>query len=75
MEHANGKIERTRNYFFFKSYPNVYKGSVINVGYKEVKAEKLKKDRKDVDWAKVVADTIAQATAILSLILLIDRLN
>ncbi|MFZ1254725.1 MAG: SLBB domain-containing protein [Saprospiraceae bacterium] len=75
VEHANGKIERTRNYFFFKSYPNVYKGSVINVGYKEVKAEKLKKDRKDVDWAKVVADTIAQATAILSLILLIDRLN
>ncbi len=75
VEHANGKIERSKNFIFWKSYPKVYKGSVINVGYKDVVPEKQKKDRKDVDWAKVVADTIGQATAILSLILLIDRLN
>ena len=75
VEHANGKIERTRRVFFFKTYPKVYKGSVINVGYKDAKLQKDKKEHKDVDWAKVVADSIAQATAILSLILLIDRLN
>jgi len=75
VEHANGKIERTRRVLFFRSYPKVYKGSVINVGYKDAKLQKEKKEHKDVDWAKVVADSIAQATAILSLILLIDRLN
>lgn len=75
VEHANGKIERTKHFLFFKSYPKVYKGSVINVGFKEITPEKQKKEKKDVDWGKVVADTIGQATAILSLILLIDRLN
>ncbi len=75
VEHANGKIERTKKFLFFKSYPKVYKGSVINVGYKEITPEKLKKEKKDIDWGKVVADTIGQATAILTLILLIDKLN
>jgi len=75
VEHANGRIDRTKQFLFFKVYPKVSKGSVINVGYKDHKPEKEKKEKKDVDWAKVVADSIAQATAILSLILLIDRLN
>ncbi len=75
VEHPNGKIDRTKHFLFFKIYPKVSKGSVVNVGYKEIKPEAQKKERKDVDWAKVVADSIAQATAILSLILLIDRLN
>ncbi len=75
VEHANGKISKTKRFLFFRSYPEVYKGSVINVGLKETSAEKQKKVKKDVDWGKVVADTIGQATAILSLILLIDRLN
>jgi protein involved in polysaccharide export with SLBB domain len=75
VEHANGKISKTGRFLFFRTYPEVYKGSVINVGLKETTAEKQKKVKKDVDWGKVVADTIGQATAILSLILLIDRLN
>ncbi|MBK8956215.1 MAG: SLBB domain-containing protein [Saprospiraceae bacterium] len=75
VEHANGRIDRTRNFLFFKVYPKVTKGSVVNVGYKEQKQAKIKSEKKDVDWAKVVADSIAQATAILSLILLIDRID
>jgi protein involved in polysaccharide export with SLBB domain len=74
VEHANGKLERTKDFLFFRSYPSVFKGSVINVGYKDAPKLKIQKEKKDVDWAKVVADTIGQATAILSLILLIDRL-
>lgn len=75
VEHANGRIDRTKQFLFFKVYPKVTHGAVIHVGYKDIKPEKAKKEKKDVDWAKVVADSIAQATAILSLILLIDRLN
>lgn len=75
VEHPNGRIDRTRRFLFFKIYPKVSKGSVVNVGYKEVKKPKVSGEKKNVDWGKVVADSIAQATAILSLILLIDRLN
>ncbi|HEX5624550.1 MAG TPA: SLBB domain-containing protein, partial [Saprospiraceae bacterium] len=74
VEHANGKIERTRRFLFVRNYPNVYKGSVVHVGEKDIKPQKTDKTRKDVDWPKVLADTLAQATAVISLILLIDRL-
>ena len=75
VEHPNGKIEKTRNYILFKSYPSVEKGSVITVG-KIVKTERdLQKEREDVDWGKVVADAVAQATAILSLILIAQNVN
>lgn len=75
VEHPNGRIDRTRSFLFFNIYPKVSKGSVINVGYKDPKAPKAKSEKKDIDWSKVVADSIAQATAVLSLILLIDRLK
>lgn len=75
VEHANGRIDRTKNFLFFKVYPKVTKGAVVNVGYKDQKPAKAKSEKKQVDWAKVVADSIAQATAILSLILLIDRID
>ena len=45
------------------------------MGYKDVKTEKEKKTRKEIDWGKVMADSVGQATAILSLILLLERLN
>lgn len=75
VEHANGRVDRTKNFLFFKMYPKVTKGSVVNVGYKDQKPTKARSEKKEVDWAKVVADSIAQATAILSLILLIDRID
>ncbi|MEP7196814.1 MAG: SLBB domain-containing protein [Saprospiraceae bacterium] len=75
VEHANGRIESTKRGLFGRIYPNVYKGSIINVGAKDAKKIEAKKDKKDIDWGKVVADSIAQATGVLSLILLIERLN
>ncbi|NOT36397.1 MAG: hypothetical protein HOP11_03350 [Saprospiraceae bacterium] len=75
VEHANGRLESTRKTLFGRVYPKVNKGSIINVGAKDAKKIEEKKNRKDIDWAKVVADSIAQATGVLSLILLIQRLN
>ncbi len=75
VEHANGKISRTRKFLFFYNYPKVTKGATVNVGYKEIKEEKRNEDKKEVDWGKLVADTIAQATAILSLVLVIENLK
>ncbi len=75
VEHPNGEIERTRNYGIFKKYPEVRPGSIITVGRKKVKPEKDKKKNEDIDWGRTIADSIAQATAILSLILLVQQVN
>ncbi|MEM6966582.1 MAG: SLBB domain-containing protein, partial [Bacteroidota bacterium] len=78
VEHANGEIKRTKNFLFFKVSPKVKRGSVVRVGVKppESPDSEGKKGRKEkIDWGQVLADSVAQATAILSLILLIDRVN
>ncbi len=75
VEHPNGRIQRTKDFLLFKIYPKVQKGSIISVGYAEKKKEVKKGEHKEVDWGKVLADSIAQATALLSFILLIQRLN
>ena len=75
VEHPNGQVQRTKDFLLFKIYPKVQKGSIVSVGYAEKKKETKKGERKDVDWGKVVADSFAQATALLSFILLIQRLN
>jgi protein involved in polysaccharide export with SLBB domain len=73
-----GKIERTKRFLFWKIYPEVTEGSVVNVPVKQAKAKKpgeTEKERKDIDWGEVLADSIAQATTILSLVLLLRNLD
>ena len=75
VEHPNGQIERTKG-FIVNRYPSVEKGSIISIGKKKVDADKEKRERgEDIDWGKVLADSISQATAILTVILLVQRLN
>lgn len=74
--HPNGEVKRTKDYFFFKIYPKVQKGSTIRVGYAEKKVEsKRKSERKEIDWGKVLSDTVTQATALLTFIILIQKLQ
>ena len=76
VEHPNGRIERTKDFLVFKKHPKIRKGSIIKVGYKKEKTkEEKERERKDIDWGKVLADSVAQATAVLSLILLLERVN
>jgi len=73
---ASGKVTKAKGFLFFKSYPKVGPGSEIKVGYKDVEIkDKLNGDKEDVKWGDVLANSIAQATAILSLILLIQNVN
>lgn len=74
VEHPNGQIEQTKG-FIFKKYPKVEKGSIITVGKKLEKPEKESEEKEEIDWGRVLADSITQATAILTLILLIQRLD
>lgn len=73
VEHPNGRIERTVNLGLFRIYPKVRKGSTIKVGSAPPKPEPLEGEKEPVNWGEVVKDTLAQATAVLTLILLIDR--
>ncbi|MBT8230949.1 MAG: SLBB domain-containing protein, partial [Bacteroidia bacterium] len=74
VEHANGEIKKPRNALFKKVYPKVLKGSTITVGYKTPE-DPESKEQTDVDWTKVLGDSVAQAMSILTLILLIERLD
>jgi len=77
VEHPNGEIKRTRNFLLFKVTPKVKKGSIVKVGVKPPKTPKApgEKEREPINWGKVLADSVAQATAVLSLILLVERVN
>ncbi len=77
VEYPNGQIKRTKNFLLFKVYPKVTEGAVVKVGVKPPKPPKVEgeKERKKINWGEVLADSLAQATAILSLILLVERVN
>ena len=78
VEHPNGEIERTKRFLFFKSYPSVRKGSIVSVGSKPPKPPKTENSNEPeekVNWGKSLADGLAQATAVLSLILLVQQIN
>jgi len=71
---ANGEIKRIKNGFLRKKYPKVFQGSTITVGYKSEEKEEEEK-KTDVDWTKLLGDGVSQAMSILTLILLIQRLD
>lgn len=75
VQHKNGKIEKVKKFLFVKIYPKVKEGSVINIPYKKLKTEAEKKEQKDIDWGDVLKNSITQATAILSLILLVRSVD
>lgn len=74
---ASGRLQKTKNFLFFKSYPTVGPGSTIQVGFKDIDDKTSGKEKQDGDvkWGEVLASSIAQATAILSIILLIQNVN
>ena len=78
VEHPSGEVERTKRFLgFINSYPKVRKGSIVSVGSKKVKKDKTREDngKAEIDWGKTIADSLAQATAILSLILLVQQVS
>lgn len=73
VQYADGRVEKTKKFLFFNDYPNAAKGSHIIVGAKTIKPEKIKEQTK-TDWSGVLRDTMAQATAVLTLLILVDQL-
>jgi len=76
VENANGEVKKTKRRFpFGYKYPEVKNGSHTKVRSKS-DVELMKDDNKEeVDWTRVLGDSVAQAMSILTLILLIQRLD
>ncbi len=75
VTYPNGEVKKTSKFLMFNSYPKVEPGSIIHVGYKDAKKEKKEGEKEDIDWGKVLSDSVAQATTILTLVLLINNIN
>ena len=77
VEYPNGETKRARNFGFFVLTPRIKAGSKISVGQKKVSfSDELKENEKNkVDWEEVFSKTITQVTSLLTLILLVQRLD
>ena len=73
VQYADGRIQKTKKFLFFNIYPNVKKGSYITVGPKKIKPVTEKPEKK-ADWGSILRDTMYQATAVLTLLILVDQL-
>ena len=74
VQYADGRVEKTSKFLFFNDYPKVKRGSYITVGPKKVKPQ-LEKNEKKADWGTILRDTMYQATAVLTLLILVDQLS
>lgn len=74
VEEANGRIRRTKNFGLFRVYPKVSKGATINIARKPVSEAHPEEHKKNVDWDAVLAETLAKATSVLTLLVLLQRL-
>ena len=74
VEYANGRIRKSKDFGLFQVYPKVKKGAIVHVANKPPKPpEQAEAEREKIDWGVVLRDAVTQATAVLTLILLIDR--
>ena len=74
VENANGEVKRTTEFGLFKVYPKVEKGSTIKVAYKKEKTKEEKED-KEIDWNKIINDSVAQISTIMTLVILFKTLS
>jgi protein involved in polysaccharide export with SLBB domain len=73
VKYPNGELHKTKRFLFFYKYPEVKKGSLINIGFD--KDELNPKEENNTDWGQIFQDSIGQVTAVLTLLLLVQRLD
>lgn len=75
VQYADGRVQKTSKFLFvFNKHPKVKKGSVITVGAKKIKPPRQQSEKK-TDWGIILRDTLYQATAVLTLLILVDQLS
>ena len=71
----NGQSEGVRHFLWWRIYPKVEPGSVISCQIDYNKREKLNTPKEKVDWERIAASSLSALTSVVSMIVLIERLN
>lgn len=71
--YANGTVKSAKRFLFFKTYPKVEPGCTIQVPDKDTTENGG--NSRDTDWNDVLTNAVGQATAVLTLILLVQRVD
>jgi protein involved in polysaccharide export with SLBB domain len=72
VSYPNGKHDRTKRFLFFNIYPKLNPGGTINISKKQVK-NKVKKDKKPLDWNQLVATVTSAAMGFGTVYAIINR--
>lgn len=72
VSYPNGQFDRTKRILFFNIYPRLKPGGTIHISKKKVK-EKVKGQRKQLDWNQVVATITSAAMGFGTVYALINR--
>jgi len=76
VANPNGYVQKTKNYGVFKVYPKVDAGAIVSVDSKPKKrrrGEEGDSEERRREWSEVFSTVVAQATSLLTLLLLADR--
>ena len=65
----------TKRFLGIRIYPKVEPGSTVTVSIDQEKKEKMEKPKEKVDWERIASSTLSSLTSVVSMILLIERLN
>ena len=71
----NNQSEGVRHFLFFRIYPKVQPGSVITLTIDHERMEKAEQPKEKIHWEQVAASSLSALTSIVSMILLVERLN
>ncbi len=71
----NNQSIGTKKFLFFRNSPTVEPGAVITLVMDAKKQEKAAEVKEPVKWDQVAASTLSALTSVVSMILLIERLN
>lgn len=71
----NGQSEGTKWFLCFRHTPTVEPGGVITMRMNQEKREKAEKPKEKIDWGAELRSTLAALTSVVSIILLVDRLQ
>jgi len=75
VEQPNGKINHTRNFLLFKSYPKVTPGSIVTVGSKPVKEKKAVAEKKPFDWDKAFTQILSLTATLATVVVAVSALK
>jgi protein involved in polysaccharide export with SLBB domain len=70
VRYADGSVQKTRTFLFFKKYPKVEKGAMVYVD-SHTRLKKHREPRKAIDWQTTIRDSFALLTSGLTIYALI----